>query len=52
MDGYDKLTPYGMAIHGCIDGYAASKHSDNMHMHVQSNILPYILLHACICNFL
>ncbi len=19
-DGYDKLTPYGMTIHGCIDG--------------------------------
>ena len=22
MDGYDKLKPYGMAIHGCIDGYS------------------------------
>ena len=21
MDGYDKLSPFGMAIHGCIDGY-------------------------------
>ena len=21
-DGHDKLTPYGLAIHGCIDGYA------------------------------
>ena len=20
MDGYDKLKPYGIAIHGCIDG--------------------------------
>ena len=20
MDGYDKLKPYGFAIHGCIDG--------------------------------
>ena len=20
-DGYDKLKPYGIAIHGCIDGY-------------------------------
>ncbi|XP_019850439.1 PREDICTED: uncharacterized protein LOC100641674 isoform X2 [Amphimedon queenslandica] len=22
MDGYDKLKPYGIAIHGCIDGYS------------------------------
>ena len=21
LDGYDKLKPYGFAIHGCIDGY-------------------------------
>ena len=21
VDGYCKLTPYGLAIHGCIDGY-------------------------------
>ena len=21
IDGYDKLKPYGCAIHGCIDGY-------------------------------
>ena len=21
LDGYDKLCPYGFAIHGCIDGY-------------------------------
>lgn len=21
MDGYDKLSPYGVTIHGCIDGY-------------------------------
>ncbi len=21
MDGYDKLKPYGIAIHGCVDGY-------------------------------
>ena len=20
VDGYDKLTPYGITIHGCIDG--------------------------------
>ena len=22
LDGYDKLKPYGFAIHGCIDGLA------------------------------
>ena len=22
MDGYDKLSPYRLTIHGCIDGYA------------------------------
>ena len=22
MDGYDKLKPYGVCIHGCIDGYS------------------------------
>ena len=22
VDGYDKLSPYGMCIHACIDGYA------------------------------
>lgn len=22
IDGYDKLKPYGIAIHGCIDGYS------------------------------
>ena len=22
IDGYDKLSPYGMAIHGCIDGFS------------------------------
>lgn len=22
MDGYDKLKPYGISIHGCIDGYS------------------------------
>lgn len=22
IDGYDKLTPYGVCIHGCIDGYS------------------------------
>ena len=22
MDGYDKLSPYGICIHGCIDGYS------------------------------
>ena len=22
MDGYDKLKPYGFAVHGCIDGYS------------------------------
>ncbi|XP_065901982.1 uncharacterized protein [Dysidea avara] len=22
LDGYDKLTPYGLSIHGCIDGYS------------------------------
>ena len=22
LDGYDKLKPYGFAIHGCIDGYS------------------------------
>ena len=21
MDGYDKLSPYGITVHGCIDGY-------------------------------
>ena len=21
IDGHDKLTPYGLMIHGCIDGY-------------------------------
>ena len=21
MDGYDKLTPFGFCIHGCVDGY-------------------------------
>ena len=21
MDGYDKLKPFGIAVHGCIDGY-------------------------------
>ena len=20
LDGYDKLTPYGLSIHGCVDG--------------------------------
>lgn len=20
LDGYDKLSPYGLAIHGCVDG--------------------------------
>ena len=24
LDGYDKLKPYGFAIHGCIDGYVTS----------------------------
>ncbi len=23
IDGYDKLTPFGLSIHGCIDGYDA-----------------------------
>lgn len=23
-DGYDKLKPFGLAIHGCIDGYVQS----------------------------
>uniref|UniRef100_A0A1X7VU93 Integrase core domain-containing protein n=1 Tax=Amphimedon queenslandica TaxID=400682 RepID=A0A1X7VU93_AMPQE len=22
IDGYDKLSPYGIAIHGCIDGFS------------------------------
>lgn len=22
VDGYDKLNPYGFAIHGCVDGYS------------------------------
>lgn len=22
MDGYDKLKPYGIAIHGCIDAFS------------------------------
>lgn len=22
MDGFDKLKPYGIAVHGCIDGYS------------------------------
>ena len=22
VDGYDKLKPYGLAIHGCVDGYS------------------------------
>ncbi|XP_052704776.1 uncharacterized protein LOC128180681 [Crassostrea angulata] len=22
IDGYDKLKPYGLSIHGCIDGYS------------------------------
>ena len=25
MDRYDKLSPYGLAIHGCIDGYIYEK---------------------------
>lgn len=24
-DGYDKLKPYGIAIHGCIDGYVCDQ---------------------------
>ena len=26
MDGYDKLKPYGFAIHACIDGYVQMVH--------------------------
>lgn len=26
MDGYDKLKPFGFAVHGCIDGLAAVTH--------------------------
>ena len=22
IDGYDKLVPFGLAIHGCVDGYS------------------------------
>lgn len=25
IDGYDKLSPYGITIHGCIDGYTTVK---------------------------
>lgn len=24
LDGYDKLTPFGLSIHGCIDGYVCT----------------------------
>lgn len=24
VDGYDKLTPYGITLHGCIDGWVTS----------------------------
>ena len=23
IDGYDKMTPFGFTVHGCIDGYVA-----------------------------
>lgn len=35
MDGYDKLKPYGIAIHGCIDGY--SRYIVWMHAYTTNN---------------
>ena len=29
MDSYDKLKPYGISIHGCIDGQVNVYHCEN-----------------------
>ena len=35
IDGYDKIKPYGIAIHGCIDGY--SRYIIWLHAHSSNN---------------
>ena len=35
LDGYDKLKPYGIAIHGCIDGF--SRHIVWLHANTTNN---------------
>ena len=35
LDGYDKLKPYGVAIHGCIDGF--SRHVIWLHAYTTNN---------------
>ena len=48
MDGYDKLKPYGIAIHGCIDGFSRkllwlkAGHSNNNPKLIASNYLEYV----------
>ena len=35
IDGYDKLAPYGLTIHGCIDGYVC------VHIYMQ-NVMIFV----------
>ena len=44
IDGYDKLSPYGFHIHGCIDGHTYNLYS-NAYIHV-----PHISL-TSFCRF-
>jgi len=52
MDGYDKLKPYGIAIHGCIDGF--SRHIVWLHAYTTNNdpkvIASYYLAAVSACG--
>ena len=48
VDGYDTLKPYGIAIHGCIDGFSrkilwlVAGHTNNNPRHVARNFVEYL----------
>lgn len=51
IDGYDKLKPFGISIHGCIDGFSRkilwlkASHTNKNPRHVARNFVEYLKLH-------